>query len=522
MFRSTITHPLSSWVLQSSQEERQQDTASSTETIIDELVFIEADYRSEDKDVLPRDFEPHRNVWKDLLSESFDQGKCGSCWAFATSAVLTDRFNVILHKKIIRDTLSPTVQVLCNDLFELLVQDVHVKDKFKNVFQFNESSLNNFGCSGNSIIISLLQLHFFGVAELSCFPYNTNIYNKRAVDTNIGLQPSMDAVGGFGFGESNIDNFQDLSTRTRSISCFLYNPNTYEYPIKYCINSFRNYNVYQYGSPCQNFFSLFNYIIRDGVIDNRNIMYDIFKYGPVVTTFLVYSDFYEFSPNRDGVYIHKRGQLVGGHAVEIVGWGIYRDTPFWWIKNSWGSQYGEMGYFRFLRGQDHCAIESNVVSTMPNFFMDFSTPERIARFHENVFKKSHFHYRNSEPPTSYLSIMKKVYELHFTSFISDEMIRSTFDKYGIFGFYVLRALGVVNTNVVLSNGYNMVNLLVFPGLDYDRNRISLSYSDIWKPSYFAGRICKDTIIIAKRQLDKWLFVSLFFMMLFLFLLRHYF
>jgi len=56
------------------------------------------------------------------------------------------------------------------------------------------------------------------------------------------------------------------------------------------------------------------------------------------------------------------------HAVVAVGWGVDAATgkKYWIIKNSWGSNWGENGYFRITRGEDDCAIESMGVHVNTN------------------------------------------------------------------------------------------------------------------------------------------------------------
>ena len=58
---------------------------------------------------------------------------------------------------------------------------------------------------------------------------------------------------------------------------------------------------------------------------------------------------------------------ITNHAVVAVGYGADNKTgeKFWIVKNSWGEDWGEEGYFRIRRGTDECSIESIAVSAEP-------------------------------------------------------------------------------------------------------------------------------------------------------------
>ena len=55
------------------------------------------------------------------------------------------------------------------------------------------------------------------------------------------------------------------------------------------------------------------------------------------------------------------------HDVEITGWGVTPGgIPYWVARNSWGTYWGERGWFRLLRGSNHLFIESDCAWAVPD------------------------------------------------------------------------------------------------------------------------------------------------------------
>lgn len=81
----------------------------------------------------------------------------------------------------------------------------------------------------------------------------------------------------------------------------------------------------------------------------------LIQYGPLVANYVIYEDFMFY---ESGVYSHLDGYIEGIHAITIVG---YDDAEQSWIvKNTWGPDWGEKGYFRIRAGTNECEIEEKV------------------------------------------------------------------------------------------------------------------------------------------------------------------
>jgi hypothetical protein len=83
-----------------------------------------------------------------------------------------------------------------------------------------------------------------------------------------------------------------------------------------------------------------SYVNQGNTADANTIKNAIYTNGPVVAWLKVYQDFQSYG---GGVYSHTRGNYIGNHFILIVGWDDAKVA--FRVKNSWGLNWGENGYF---------------------------------------------------------------------------------------------------------------------------------------------------------------------------------
>jgi len=304
-------------------------------------------YKADDKITIPDSFDG-RITWKGLLSPVINQGSCGSCWAFASTACLADRFNIqslgLMHVE-----LSAAKLILCNwEGPELELQNINPELEADKLQTLNLKSINTGACFGNTLYDAWRYLYLLGTPTEQCVPYNKTIGTNKV-------------------SYKHLSNFADptsipfCTTITGMIGDM-------------CAGSY--YDEYlgeETGEPAKRYRAYHFYAVAGTKNDKGSeydIRYNIYNWGTVTTGFTVYPDFYTFDAKKEIYKWNGKGSAVGGHAVCIVGWGEEKGTKYWIIRNTWGKKFGDDGYFRMIRGTNECSLEENVVTGIPDFFWE--------------------------------------------------------------------------------------------------------------------------------------------------------
>jgi len=96
-----------------------------------------------------------------------------------------------------------------------------------------------------------------------------------------------------------------------------------------------------------------------------NMLAEIFARGPIACTIAVTAEFENYA---GGVFVDKTGATSLDHEISIVGFGVDAKTAqkYWVGRNSWGTYWGENGYFQLIRGINNLGVEANCDWAVPD------------------------------------------------------------------------------------------------------------------------------------------------------------
>lgn len=95
----------------------------------------------------------------------------------------------------------------------------------------------------------------------------------------------------------------------------------------------------------------------------ENMMQEIYQRGPIACGIAVPQALDDYT---GGVYCDDTGDMEIVHDISVIGYGVTDDgEKYWLVRNSWGTHWGENGFFRVCRGKNNINIESDCSWAVP-------------------------------------------------------------------------------------------------------------------------------------------------------------
>ena len=257
----------------------------------------------------------NNSIRKPAVTSVKDQGYCGSCWAFATIAAMEGAYQIAGYKLSELDTIS------IYDWTESMANDEPTMSGWGG---FSEQELvscdsSKYGCDGGWAAFDWIKDNR-GISTESGYPYST--------DTSLSWTDWLDYA-----------NTATIATPDDGIC---------------------NSNLIAPNTQLSGWNELYSDQFGNGKLTNKRLK-ALLNQGPLYIQ--IYSQNYFFWFYDDGIMSNDDFNFTAqeclidestlqDHAVTLVGYGEERGKKFWKIKNSWGIEWGEEGYFRIERDDD--------------------------------------------------------------------------------------------------------------------------------------------------------------------------
>ena len=150
----------------------------------------------------------------------------------------------------------------------------------------------------------------------------------------------------------------------------------HDYPC-HAVQNYTKYYVEEYGS----------------VSGEENMMKEIYARGPITCGIAVPDEVSVLSSHHKqllaytgGIFRDRTGTQELEHAISVAGWGEEDGVKYWIVRNSWGTYWGENGWFRVVRGENNIGIEMECQWAVPK------VPEKMMRNDEMRFAHNRARY----------------------------------------------------------------------------------------------------------------------------------
>jgi hypothetical protein len=267
---------------------------------------------------IPTDHDNRKSFRKkQLIHPVFNQQGCGSCWACSFTTTMSDCL-VVAGVVDWAPNISTTFAMACYPQGR---------------------------CAGGIPADLAKEVELTGCADESCMDYNWCVDNQNCNTEDASTHFNIDPV--------------DLSKEVPNCGCDISADAFYYY-----LDTGTDMISINEEWPMEDF--------------RQMVKYHILDFGPVIGGYIVLKNFLSgaFTQSNQGVYFDRAdynnmapgkplyfsdtvsdyNNSAGLHAVSIVGWGVaknvqydndkFGDVPFWYCRNSWGTGWGDSGFFK--------------------------------------------------------------------------------------------------------------------------------------------------------------------------------
>ncbi|KAG1673687.1 hypothetical protein FOA52_010555 [Chlamydomonas sp. UWO 241] len=225
---------------------------------------------------------------------------CGSCYLHATLSMVQDRISVTTNGRS-RVMLGRQTFLNCGPLRNM-----------------------SHGCNGGDVPDVLQYMSKWGLPDETCMPY-------KAMDSGV-LAPAPAGVS------KEMHHCPALS------ACKNCMPRRDDSGDLYCwsIDTPVTYKVKSYGQVGKS---------------PEAMMSEIYQHGPI-TCSVACDDAFDYGYDGGIFNDTTLGEDDIDHDVEVVGWGEEDGVKFWRVRNSWGTYWGTLGFFKVQRGINSMMMEN--------------------------------------------------------------------------------------------------------------------------------------------------------------------